>query len=58
MLIVTRKKHESIIINEEIIVKILDIKGFQVRVGIEAPDKINIRREELTPRENYKKEDL
>ena len=47
MLILTRKIGESIIINDEITVKLVDIQGAQVRIGIEAPASIDIYREEI-----------
>jgi carbon storage regulator len=47
MLILSRKKDESIIINGNIEVKILDIEEGKVRIGIEAPKDIDIFREEL-----------
>ncbi len=50
MLILTRKIGESIIIDDEIRVKIVDIQGGQVRVGIEAPSVIDIYREEIYTR--------
>ena len=48
MLILTRCKEESVIINGNIKVKVLgvDPRG-QVRLGFEAPDDVNIVREEL-----------
>lgn len=47
MLILTRKVGEKLIINDNIEVVILGVKGNQVRVGIEAPDNIEIHREEV-----------
>ncbi len=47
MLILTRKIGQSIRIGDEIIVKIVDIEGSQIKVGIEAPKGIAIYREEL-----------
>lgn len=47
MLILTRKPGESIYIGDEIIVRVVEIKGSQVRVGIEAPAKWRIYREEI-----------
>lgn len=56
MLIVTRKVGEVIVINENIRVTVLGVKGTQVRVGIDAPLDVNIVREELLHR--MSKEDL
>ena len=47
MLALSRKKDESIIIGDEIEVKILDISGDKVRIGIEAPREISIHRQEI-----------
>ncbi|NMB26846.1 MAG: carbon storage regulator CsrA [Tissierellia bacterium] len=47
MLILSRKKDESIIIDGNIEVKILEIQDGKVRIGIEAPQNIDIFREEL-----------
>lgn len=54
MLILTRKPGESIYIGDEIVVTVVEIKGSQVRVGIEAPEKWRIYREEIY--EQIKKE--
>ena len=47
MLILTRRKEESIIINGDIKIKILGIDRGQVKLGFEAPDEVVILREEL-----------
>lgn len=47
MLILTRKKDENIIIDDEIEIKIVAIEGNQVRLGIDAPNNIEIHREEV-----------
>jgi carbon storage regulator len=47
MLVLSRKESESVIINENIVVTILRIAGGGVRIGIEAPREIPVRREEL-----------
>ncbi|MDQ7004431.1 MAG: carbon storage regulator CsrA [Ghiorsea sp.] len=47
MLILTRKKGETITIGQDIQVKVLDIQGGQVRLGIEAPPHIAVNREEI-----------
>jgi carbon storage regulator len=50
MLILTRRIGESIIISDNIKVMILEVKGHQVRIGIEAPVNISIHREEIYER--------
>lgn len=47
MLALSRKINESIIINENIEVTILEIKGDQVKIGINAPKSVPIFRKEL-----------
>lgn len=47
MLILTRKLGESITIGDEIKVTVLGVFGRQVRIGIEAPPKIVVHREEV-----------
>jgi len=49
MLILTRKKGEAISIGDHIQVQVLNIKGGQVRIGIEAPRDVDINREEFAP---------
>lgn len=47
MLALSRKVGESIVINNDIEITILDIKGDQVKVGIAAPKSVPIYRKEL-----------
>jgi carbon storage regulator len=47
MLVLSRKKNESIMIGDNIEVKILSIDGEQVKVGIVAPKKIKVHRAEI-----------
>ena len=47
MLALTRKKNESIVINNDIEVSILDIKGDQVKIGIVAPKSVPVYRKEV-----------
>jgi carbon storage regulator len=46
MLILTRKQNESIVIDDDIRITVLSDKHGQVKLGIEAPDEIEIWREE------------
>lgn len=50
MLILTRRSGEGIRIGEDIRVVILEIKGNQVRIGIEAPDSTQVHRDEVYER--------
>jgi carbon storage regulator len=47
MLIVTRRKNESIIIGENIVATVIEIRDGQVRLGIEAPKEMAIHRLEI-----------
>ncbi|MGE4284123.1 MAG: carbon storage regulator CsrA [Clostridia bacterium] len=47
MLVLTRKKEQSIIIGDNIEISIIDIQGDQVRIGINAPKDISIHRKEV-----------
>lgn len=47
MLVLARKKGQSIIIGDNIEVSIIDIQGDQVRLGIDAPKNISIHRKEI-----------
>ena len=47
MLILTRKLGESITIGDDIKITLLDIKGTQLRIGIQAPKHLMVHREEI-----------
>ena len=47
MLVLSRKKNESIIINDHIIVTVVEIRGDKVRLGIEAPKDVTVHRREV-----------
>lgn len=47
MLALTRKTHESIVIDGKIEIKILDIQGDKVKLGISAPKDVSIHRQEI-----------
>ncbi|MDP4179497.1 MAG: carbon storage regulator CsrA [Bacillota bacterium] len=47
MLVLTRKKEQSIIIGDNIEITIVDVQGDQVRIGINAPKNITIHRKEI-----------
>lgn len=47
MLVLTRKSGESIAINDNIRITVLEVKGKTVRIGIEAPEDAKIYRQEL-----------
>lgn len=47
MLILTRRVGETIVIDEEIRVTVLGVKGNQVRIGVAAPKSVSVHREEI-----------
>ena len=50
MLVLSRRVNESLLIDKEIKITVLDIKGGQVRLGITAPPQIKVHREEVFDR--------
>ena len=61
MLVLTRKSNESIKLGDDITIKIVEIKGNSVRLGIEAPDGLRIYRKELYEKikeENFRSSNL
>lgn len=49
MLVLTRKVNESLLIGDDIVITVVDIKGDKVRLGIEAPKEISVARSEIAP---------
>lgn len=47
MLVLTRKRDESIIIGDHIVITVVDIHEGKVRLGIEAPKEVSVHREEV-----------
>lgn len=47
MLVLSRKKNESIIINDDIEIAIVEIRGDKVRLGVEAPKHVPVHRKEV-----------
>jgi len=50
MLVLTRKIGESIRIGDNIVIKIVDLDGRHVKLGIEAPKNVSVNREEIYDR--------
>jgi carbon storage regulator len=50
MLILTRRQQESLKIGDDITVTVLGVKGYQVRIGVQAPKHIPVHREEVYQR--------
>ena len=49
MLVLTRKRGEEIVIDGCIRIRVLDVKGSKVRLGIDAPGSMSVLRRELLP---------
>lgn len=47
MLVLSRKKNESIMINDDIKIVVVEIRGDKVRLGIEAPKHVQVHRREV-----------
>lgn len=47
MLVLSRKKNESIVVDDAIVITVLEIRGDKVRLGIEAPKSVPIHRSEV-----------
>jgi carbon storage regulator len=47
MLVLSRHRDESIMIGDDVVVTIVDIRGDKVRLGIEAPKSIPVHRQEV-----------
>lgn len=47
MLVLTRKKNESVVINKEITVTVVEIRGDKVRLGFVAPKEVPVHRQEV-----------
>jgi carbon storage regulator len=47
MLVLSRKKNESIVINSDITITVVEIRGDKVRLGIDAPKEIPVHRREV-----------
>ncbi|MGQ9564382.1 MAG: carbon storage regulator CsrA [Thermogutta sp.] len=60
MLVLSRQRDESIIIGDNIVVTVVDIRGDKVRLGIQAPPEISVHRREVyeaIQREKKRKEE-
>ena len=61
MLVLSRHKDEVIMLGDDIVLTVVDIRGDKVRLGIDAPQEIPVHRKEVydaIKRENLKKLDL
>jgi len=47
MLVLSRKKNESIVINNDITIVVVEIRGDKVRLGVDAPKEVPVHRREV-----------
>jgi carbon storage regulator len=47
VLVLTRRPGESIVVGNQVVVTVLEVRGDQVRVGIDAPREVQVHREEV-----------
>jgi carbon storage regulator len=47
MLVLSRKYNESIVINDQVVVTVIEIRGDKVRLGIDAPKEVPVHRREV-----------
>ena len=47
MLVLTRRTSQSVMIGDDIVITVLEVKGDQIRLGITAPREVQVYREEL-----------
>ena len=47
MLVLSRKPNQSIVISSDIVITVIEVRGDQVRLGIQAPRTVTIHREEV-----------
>ena len=47
MLVLSRRKNESIVINDNIIIVVVDVRGDKVRLGVDAPSDVTVHRKEV-----------
>lgn len=47
MLVLSRKKNEEIVINHNIVITVVEVRGDKVRLGIEAPTDVSVHRREV-----------
>lgn len=47
MLVLSRRANQAIVIGPDVVIRVLDIRGDQVRIGIDAPKSVAVHREEV-----------
>lgn len=61
MLVLSRKKNESLVIDDDVTIIVVEIRGDKVRLGVEAPKEVPVHRKEVydaIKREEYKTQEL
>ena len=53
MLVLTRRVNEKILIGDDIVLTVLEVRGDQVRLGIDAPREVKVFREEVLLRDQH-----
>ena len=53
MLVQSRRKGQTFVINEEITITVVDIEGGRVKIGLDFPKEMTFRRGEVPPIEEY-----
>lgn len=47
MLVLSRKRYERIVIGDDIVISVVEIRGDKVRLGVEAPKSVSVHRKEV-----------
>ena len=47
MLVLTRRPGESVMVGDDVVITVLDVRGDVVRIGIKAPRSVQVHREEV-----------
>lgn len=47
MLVLSRRKNEAIVINNNIVVTVIEVRGDRIRLGVEAPRDVPVHRQEV-----------
>lgn len=47
MLVLSRREGESVIIGNDIVITVLEVRGGQIRLGVDAPRSLQVHREEV-----------
>ena len=47
MLVLTRRIGESLVIGDDVVIRVLDVKGDVVRIGVDAPRHVQVHRQEV-----------